>query len=144
MNWYYVWSGTSPDFRKLRASPFSTDASKLNAIAPVGDRLLIRRWTDSMESQIDVEQGRQRSLWDEKPYRELAQAVGGDIVAGAFITPGNVQELWPTFIYNFSPHRIPGFAPGSDSWGTLGDYSHRDRRIRRQGWEGVHDVRPAL
>ena len=123
VNWHYAWSGSSPDFRKLRASPFATEASKLNAIAPVGNRLLIRRWTDSMESQIDVEQGRQRSLGDEKPYRELAQAVGSDIVAGAFITPANVRELWSTFSYDFSPHRLPGFAPGSGSWGTLGDYS---------------------
>ena len=123
VTWHYAWSGSSPDFTKLRASPFSTEASKLNAIAPVGDRLLIRRWTDSMESQIDVEQERQRSLWDEEPYRELAQAVGSDIVAGAFVTPANAQELWSTFGYNFSPHRLPGFAPGSDSWGTLGDYS---------------------
>ena len=123
VNWHYAWSGSSPDFRKLRASPFSTDASKLNAIAPVGDRLLIRRWTENMERQIDVQQGRQRSLWDEKPYIELAQAVGSDIVAGAFITPANVQELWSTFDYNFSPHRLPGFAPGAGAWGTLGDYS---------------------
>ena len=123
VNWHYAWSGSSPDFRKLLASPFSTDASKLNAIAPVGDRLLIRRWTDSMESQIDVQQGRKLSLWDEEPYRELAQAVGGDLMAGAFITPANVHELWSTFDYNFSPHRLPGFAPGSGSWGTLDDYS---------------------
>ena len=123
VDWHYAWSGPGPDFRKLRASPFSTEASKLNAIAPVGDRLLIRRWTDNMESQIDVQQGRQRSLWDEKPFRELAQAVGSDIFAGAFITPENVQELWSTFAYNFSPHRLPGFAPGSGTWRTLGIYS---------------------
>ena len=76
ITWYYAWSGPGPVFRNLRASPFSTDATMLNAIAPVGDQLLIRRWTDSMQSHIDVHQGAQPSLRDEEPYRELAQAIG--------------------------------------------------------------------
>lgn len=123
VNWYYAWTGPGPEFQKLRASPFSTDASKLNAIAPAGDRLLIRRWTDNMQSQIDVYRGTQPSLWDEKPYRELAQAIGSELLAGAFVTSSNVRELWSTFDYNLSPRRLPGFAPGSESWGTLEEYS---------------------
>ena len=115
VTWYYAWSGTGPDLRKLRDSPFSTDAVNLNAIAPVRDRLLIRRWTGSMQSQIEIHQGAQPSLWDEKPYRELAQAMGSGLLAGAFVSPSNVQDVWSTFEYNLSPERLPGFAPGSES-----------------------------
>ena len=123
VNWYYAWTGPGPEFQKLRASPFSIDATKLNAIAPAGDRLLIRRWTKNMQSQIDVYQGTQPSLWDEKSYRELAQAIGSELLAGAFVTSSDVRELWSTFDYNLSPSRLPGFAPGSGSWGTLEEYS---------------------
>ena len=123
VTWYYAWSGSGPAFRKLRDSPFSTDAAKLNAIAPVGERLLIRRWTGSIQSQIEIHQGAQPSLSGEDPYRELAQAMGSELLGGAFVSPSNVQNVWSTFEYSLSPERLPGFAPESESWGTLDEYT---------------------
>ena len=121
--WYYAWSGPSVDIRKLRSSPFAGDAAQFNAIAPVDDRLLIRRWAGNMQSQINIHKGAQASLWDEEAYREIAQAMGSRLLAGAFVSPSNVQDAWSTFDYNLSPHAFPGFAPGSASWEDLDEYS---------------------
>ena len=89
----------------------------------MGDRLLIRRWTGSIQSQIEIHQGAQPSLSGEDPYRELAQVMGSELLGGAFVSPSNVQNVWSTFEYSLSPERLPGFAPGSESWGTLDEYT---------------------
>lgn len=95
----------------------------MNAIAPVGNRLLIRRWPASMEHQIDVDRGAKPSLWDAMPFRELAQAIGMELIAGAFVTPSNVSDASSEVEYTISPHRYLGYAPELKSWKSLGDYT---------------------
>ena len=75
-----------------------------------------------MEHQIDVHQGREPSLWDEKQYRELAQAVGDELLAGAFVIPENVLTNWTTLEYSQTVG-ITGYAPEADGWESLKAYS---------------------
>lgn len=123
VSWQYAWSNYQQRNTLRRSSPFSTEIGRLNAIAPVGDSLLIRRWPDSMPHQIEVHQGIQPSLWDVKPYRELAQVMGNELIAGAFITPSNVIDAWSKVRYTVSPHRNLGYAPELRNWGTLDEHT---------------------
>lgn len=123
VTWRYAWADYQHRDMLWRSSPFSMDLGRLNAIAQVGDSLLIRRWPDSMARQIEVHQGIMPSLWDKKHYRELAQAMGNEMIAGAFITPENVRSSWTDVLYTVNPHRTPAYAPESENWGVLSDYN---------------------
>ncbi len=124
ITWYYTWSDYQQRNLLRRSSPFSTDVGTLNAIAPVDDNsLLIRRFPENMEHQIEVHQGSQPNLRDEAPYRELAQVMGNELLAGAFVAPEYIRHSWSDVQFTTNPHRLPAYAPESEAWGVLEDYT---------------------
>ena len=122
ITWFYAWSEYSFTGRAISEHPFGIAAVRLNAIARVDDKLLIRKFPRNMERQIDVHRGRLPSLWDNKPYKELAQAVGDELLAGAFATPANIRARWAEQNYSQTVG-IAGYAPEAGDWGTLDAYS---------------------
>ncbi len=122
-DYYYFWTDKLPSATIQRQSPFKYDVRQWNALAVVGDTLLARRWVQDMPQFIDVHKGNLPSLHDDRGHRELAQAVGDELLAGAFLKPDFVAGAW-----NDSGLRrvetSPGkFASYSETWGTMEPYT---------------------
>ena len=123
VTYYYSWDDAPPGGREMMSNPFKMDAANhLNALAFVGDTLLVRKWTQNIPHQIDVHMGKRPSLWDDGGHRELAWAVGDEILTGVFLKPEFVAWGWSASGYkrDEEPDRLSDYA---NSWGTLDPYS---------------------
>ncbi|MCY4654786.1 MAG: hypothetical protein OXC95_16680 [Dehalococcoidia bacterium] len=123
VTYYYSWDNKPPGPREMLSNPFRMDAANhLNALAFVGDTLLVRKWPRAMPDQIDVHMGKRPSLWDDSGHRELAWAVGDEILTGVFLNPEFVAWGWSDSGYkrDEDPDRFSDYA---NSWGKLDPYS---------------------
>ena len=94
----------------------------------VGDTLLARKWVQEMPLLIDVHKGNLPSLYDDQGHRELAQAVGEELLTGAFLKSDYVADGWnesglkKNLTKNEQPP--PGkFASYSETWGIMEPYT---------------------
>ncbi|MCY4653265.1 MAG: hypothetical protein OXC95_08890, partial [Dehalococcoidia bacterium] len=130
-DYYYFWTDKSPSVDILRRSPFRYDTREWNALAVIEDTLIVRRWAKDMPQTIDVHRGNLPSLYDDQGHRELAQAVGDELLAGAFLQSNYVAGGWddsglrkeetPVIRKKETP---PGkLASYSEMWGTMDSYT---------------------
>ena len=122
-DYYYYWTDKLPSYDMMRQGPFKSDVRRWNALAVVGDTLLARKWVQEMPELIDVHKGNLPSLYDDQGHRELAQAVGEELLAGAFLKPDFVAGGW-----NDAGHTKEETPPGklasySETWGTMEPYT---------------------
>ena len=130
-DYYYYWTDKPPSIDMMMQSPFRYDTREWNALAVIGDTLIVRRWAKDMPETIDVYKGNLPSLYDDQGHRELAQAVGDELLAGAFLQSDYVAGGWndsglrkqetPVIRKEETP---PGkLASYSKTWGTMEPYT---------------------
>ena len=128
-DYYYYWADKPPSYDMMRQSPFKSDVRRWNALAVVGDTLLARKWVNEMPELIDVHKGNLPSLHDDRGHRELAQAVGDELLVGAFLKPDFVADGWNDAGLKKDPYpkreeTPPGrLASYSETWGTMEPYT---------------------
>ncbi|MCY4654853.1 MAG: hypothetical protein OXC95_17030, partial [Dehalococcoidia bacterium] len=121
---YYRWLlGDVMNLRRIQE--LRTNASLnfgLNTIAPIGEKLILSQREEWTKNLIEVHQGSRLSLYDLKHYRELAQAVGDEALAGAFVAPEFVEWTWTDMGVKPIEH-LERYTSGPDAWSDLEPYT---------------------
>ena len=121
---YYHWIvGDKMNLRRIREHGTSAYPwFGLNTIAPIGKRLILAQRAEWTKNLIDVHHGSRPSLYDLEHYRELTQAVGDDLLAGAFVTPELATWIWTDL--DWKPvERLDQYISGPKAWGDLEPYT---------------------
>lgn len=127
-DYYYSWTDKFPSADIFRQNPFRSSVRQWNALAVIGDTLLARKRIQEMPQLIDVHKGNLPSLYDDQGHRELAQAVGEELLTGAFLKPGYVVDGWNESGLKKNLTKNEQTPPGklasySDTWGTMEPYT---------------------
>ena len=93
----------------------------LRALAALGDQLIFVERTVDLLEVLDVHEGARESLSDQKPYRELAQVVGPELLGGAFLAPEFISHIWDKDGRK-PPDSLDQYITGESQWGVMDPY----------------------
>lgn len=119
---YYHWYDDD-DARKPRAheSPFGFITPMLMvAMSVQEDRLFMSKKSTFLLKALRTQQGDSLSLYDRKPYRQLAQAIAPDLVSGFFLKPEFIVRGWADAITDDTLDR---YTTRDSPWDVLEPYS---------------------
>jgi len=118
----YYWLYEDWRSASLLEHPLRIMGPYMNRIAFVGDRLLVASTSEIMSTLIDVQRGETPSLLDSRPHRGLAEAIGEEMLGGAFVGPQWIVDAWNP--WNRKPvERLDKYLEGPDRWGVLSPYT---------------------
>ena len=116
----------------------------LRALAVLGDQLVFVERTVDLLEVLDVREGDRASLSDRKPYRELIQVVGPELLGGAFLAPEFISHIWDKD-GSKSSDSLDRYITGEGQWGMMGSVWRRSRGGRSGRRSGAyHNWAPLL
>ena len=123
---YYHWFGDdrNVDSRRSREHPMGRDMASrfaLRALAVPGDQLIFVEKTVDLFEVLDVHEGARESLYDRKPYRELAQVTGPELLGGVFLAPEFISRIWVKGSRK-PPGSLDQYTTGESQWGMMDRY----------------------
>ena len=123
---YYHWfvDDRNMDSRRSREHPMGRSMASmfaLRALAVLGDQLVFVEKTVDLFEVLDVHEGARASLYDRKPYRELAQVAGPELLGGVFLAPEFISRIWVKDGRK-PPGSLDQYTTGESQWGMMDQY----------------------
>ena len=121
---YYQWYEDDENriSSRTREDPFRiyVPMMRVASLAVHNGRLFISKRTSSLLKALRTQQGEVPSLYDRKPFRELAEAMAPDVVSGFFLKPEFIVEGWANAK---SVDTLDRYRSGESPWGILELYT---------------------
>ena len=123
---YYHWfvDDRNMDSRRSREHPMGRSMASmfvLRALAVLRDQLIFVEKTVDLFEVLDVHEGARASLYDRKPYRELAQVAGPELLGGVFLAPEFISRIWVKDGRK-PPGSLDQYTTGESQWGMMDQY----------------------
>ena len=117
---YYQWyeDDVNRNSSRTREDPFRP--SRMASLAVLDDRLYIAKKSVFLRKALRVQQGDSPSLYDLKPFRELANAVAPEVVSGFFLKPEFVVQGWADAK---TADTLDRYRNGEHRWSALEPYA---------------------